>query len=148
MKFAFRKHAPGLFSWLIRQWTRSEYSHVEAGFGVTMISAVEGIGVRSVCIAEDFDRTKWDVIEVPLSAKEDSDAYLFAMSELGCKYDWKGIIFCQVFHWGRQHADHWFCSEFCTAVFQATGRAVGVKPYQQSPGAFARLLKGYGYAIC
>jgi len=148
MRFAFRKRAPGIFSWLIRMWTRSKYSHVEAVFGVTMISAVEGIGVRSVVLAEDFDRSKWDVIDVPLLPNEDSDAYMFAMSMLGCKYDWNGIVFCQVVHWGREHPERWFCSEFCTAIFQASGKARGVKAYQQSPGAFCRLLKGYGYALC
>lgn len=141
MLVIFRRRAPGFFSWLIRLWTRSEFSHCEVVFGEsTMISAVEGIGVRCVIALGDFDPKTWEVVPVPLPYYEHK-AYAWAISELGCKYDWYGIMFCQVFKWGRHHKDRWFCSEFCTAVLQEVGLLPGVKPYQQSPGKLYKLLK-------
>lgn len=139
----FRRRAPGLFSWAIRLWTRSEFSHTEMVFGgSTMISAIEGIGVRTVVAIGPFDPKIWETVHVSSAAGYEHKAHEWAMSELGCKYDWMGIFFCQVFKFGRQHKAKWFCSEFCTAVIQQAGLLPGVKPYQQSPGKLYHLLTG------
>jgi len=143
MILIFRRRAPGFFSWLIRLWTRSEFSHCEVVFGgANMISAVEGIGVRSVLALEPFSPKTWTTVHLPAAAGYEQKAYEWAIQELGCKYDWLGIVFCQVFKFGRQHQDKWFCSEFCTAVVQQTGLLPGVKPYRQSPGKLYRLITG------
>lgn len=143
MIVVFRRRAPGIFSWLIRQWTRSEFSHSEVLLnGNTMFSAVEGIGVRKVLVAEDFDPKKWTIVHVPTDTSEDIKTYHWCEEQLGDPYDWAGIFFCQVFKFGRQHQSRWFCSEFCTAALQSIGRFPGVKPYQQSPGKLYKLLTG------
>ena len=141
MIIAFRKRAPGLFSWAIRLWTRSEFSHTEALFGTTMISAVEGMGVRA-CVVGTLLPAQWELVQVDCSPEQERKAYEWAVDELGCKYDWMGIFFCQVFKFGRQHKAKWFCSEFCTAVMQQTGQLLNARPHRQCPGRLYYLLTG------
>ena len=140
MIVVFQRRAPGLLSKLIRWWTRSEFSHCEVLFGRIMVSAVEGVGVRSLVVTEDLSAAQWEVVTPP--KHDDRDAYLWAISEQGCKYDWLGILFCQIFKFGRQHKDRWFCSEFCTAALQHAGLFTQVRPYRYSPGGLYYLMTG------
>lgn len=143
MIVAFRKRKHSLFSWLISWWTKSIFVHCEIVLaGGTMISAVEKRGVRIIYTLDEFSEKSWELVEITMTEKQETDIYTWCLGELGCKYDWAGILFCQVFKFGRQHKDKWFCSEFCTAALQQAGWLQGVKPYQQCPGKLYQLLTG------
>lgn len=144
MYIVFQRRRSGLFSWLVRLWTGSEFVHCEAVFGTTMVSAVPGVGVRAVVVLAGggFDQGSWEIVQIDASPRHEQDAYWWAIGEVGSKYDWLGILMCQVLRWGRQHKARWFCSEFCAALLQQTGQLRGVKPHQQSPGDLYYLLTG------
>jgi hypothetical protein len=154
MRVVFRKREPGLFPWLIRMWTRDKHNHCELVLGndenACMISAVEGLGVRLVYLipGESFDPKKWDVVTIDCKPSKESAIYVWALSEVGCKYDWRGIFFCQVFKWGWHSKDKWFCSEFCTAGLQEIGVLMREKAWYQSPGKLYKLLTDKEHPIC
>jgi uncharacterized protein YycO len=147
LKVAFLKRDPSLMGWLIQTWTRSPYIHTELVFNdVTMVSSIQGIGVRSLHVPGWYDRDKWDTIEVVVSESEQKAILEWLKCEMGSGYDWFGLFMCQVFRFGRHNQNKWFCSELCTAALQSIGRFPGVKPYQQSPAKLYKLLRSYGYA--
>jgi hypothetical protein len=143
MIIAFRKRTPGVFSSLIRLWTRSKYDHCELLLsGRTLVGATSVDGVRIKILEEDLPTGLWDVLDIPITPVQDALIYQWATGEVGCHYDWLGIFFCQVLPIGRQSNDEWFCSEFCSAAVQQIGLLQGVKPYKQSPGKLYHLLTG------
>lgn len=105
----------GLLSWLIRWQTRGTYSH--AALLMTdgrIVESWPGIGVRVRHVSN------WrgiDAFSVPrLSAAEWDRAIAFALNEVGCGYDWCGVIrFISRRHL-PYHPNDWFCSEL---VFEA-----------------------------
>ena len=112
-----------------------------------MISAVPDEGVRLTFLPDPLPSEQWSVIDIPTTVAQGGLVYSWAYSEIGSKYDWLGILLAQVFRFGRQHKERWFCSEFCTAALQQLGIATNVKPYHQNPGSLFHLLKGFGYEI-
>lgn len=145
MILAFRKHGRGLFPFIIRLWTRSPYNHCEVVFsGLTMISAIEGRGVRLIHLLDALPAAQWDVVEVPMSVEQENAAYAWSLTEIGAKYDWLGILLCQVFKFGREHPRRWFCSEFCAAILLHAGLLLAQPPYKYSPGTLYKTLTAKG----
>jgi uncharacterized protein YycO len=140
MHIAFRRRSIGVYSALIKWWTNSPYDHCEILFpNGTLISAIDMQGVRAMTVSS-LSPDVWDIVEVMATPSQEAKAYQWALGELGCKYDWMGILLCQVLRLGRHHSDRWFCSEFCAAGLQQAGFLPGVKPYKLSPGGLYRLL--------
>ena len=103
----------------IRLATRGKYSHVElipgcAEFGrkeVCLSSSSRDGGVREKAMVLKSDN--WDLV----SFTADADAVCgFVRSHIGAPYDYSGILFSQVFGFGRHNPHKWFCSEICAAA--------------------------------
>lgn len=101
----------------IKFWTRGRYSHVElidtsvsplipGEWNWYSADAYTGI-VRSKNMQYRPDR--WDIYNIKLPAEE--VAISFLKSQLGKRYDWKGILLSQIFNAHRHGSDKWFCSE-------------------------------------
>jgi hypothetical protein len=68
---------------------------------------VEGeVREKNVVYIEDH----WDMWDLNL-CNEESEAIEFIKSQIGKKYDWRGIFFSQLFNSDREDNDKWFCSE-------------------------------------
>lgn len=136
IRLALYKGKGNFYDRLIRWWTGSPYSHCEMVMpdGRFLTSSPRDGGVRAKVIEQDA--LTWDFIELPAWVDAERIELLFAENK-GLKYDWLGIVFCQIIK-GRWHSrNRWFCSEFCAA-------AIGcARPYEYSPGDLADLLKGF-----
>jgi len=148
MKILFQKKSETIIDRLICWWTRGPYFHCSVLFSDNtvlhgdnvLIEATRGFGVRTF-ILENYDPDHWDAIDVPMSDSEEAEVKEWAVKEIGCKYDWSGLIWSQVFRIPREHPDKWFCSEFAVAALQQAARLPGVKPCSVSPNGLARILK-------
>lgn len=116
----------GIFSRLIKWFTRSSVSHISILIYAgdldgeerewTILEAVEGEGVREVGLEayqKSYHARKIDFYSfvVPFE-KEESVEFLSALrKEIGAKYDWLGV-FRFVTRRRHAHDKKWFCSEF------------------------------------
>jgi uncharacterized protein YycO len=142
MKYAFAKNGTGIFSKLICLWTWSKYYHVEAIFsdGTTFGALPKGDMRTNYEKNKKYDPYYWDLIEVPHTKEEEDVLRKWCDSEVGCKYDWNGILFSQVLGLRREHPNKWFCSELCTAMEKKLGNFLNVTPCTVSPKKFYYLL--------
>lgn len=140
----------GLFSRLIRWFTRAEYSHVSAWFwdandphGGFVIEAMEGEGVRTFPAdhhraAREAGTINCYALRTPLTTDEQGRLHALMERELGKGYDWLGVI---RFVSRRRHkgADNkWFCSEIVAYAFEEIGRPLSNRPsWQMTPGDVA-----------
>lgn len=145
----FYKGPEGVFGKLIRWWTRSPYSHCAICFNdigegegrYLIVEAMNGVGIRQRKVA-DIDPTIWDRVDIPVSPASCARVFDWSQRELGCPYDWSGLIWSQVLHIPREHKDKWFCSEFAAAALQQLDMLMGEKPCTFSPGSLWRRIKG------
>jgi hypothetical protein len=121
----------GVYNWLVRKWTRSDYSHVELvmSTGRAWSASFEDGGIRSKLI--DFDPTKWDVVDLPEQLEPAAVAWFTARR--GAKYDLLGnlqFVLAVIPHSRKR----WFCSE-------AVAAALGIPdPWRYDPGTLASAL--------
>lgn len=148
MKIAFNKNSPGLFDSLIRGWTGSPYSHCELLFddGVSY-SSMNWVGTRFIKF-EPHNKFYWDILDLPTTKDEDIVIHEFCIFELGCRYDWWGIIASQIIKMARSSKNKWFCSEICTAALQRVGYFEGSVPSTFSPGKLYKRLREAGATVC
>ncbi len=148
MKIVFQKKATGLFDVLIRWWTKSPYSHCELLFDDgNSYSSMAGVGTRFIKF-EPYNAAYWDVLDLPTSKDEDIVMHEFCIFELGCKYDWYGILASQIIKAARSSKTKWFCSEICTATLQRVGYFEGSVPSTFSPGKLYKRLREAGAKPC
>lgn len=121
----------GIYSWAVRKWTKSSYSHVELvlSTGRAWSSSFEDGGVRSKLI--DFDPARWDLVDLPPALEQAAVAWFEA--HRGAGYDLVGnlqFVLSPIPHSRRR----WFCSE-------AVAAALGIPdPWRYSPGTLASAL--------
>lgn len=142
MKAIFWIGRSGFFGSLIRLFKHRGISHCEImfsdGFSGTADSAKGGITLYPIA----FNPADWFVIDIPCTPAEETTVRQFFLDEAGCGYDWLGIVFCQVFHWGWGSKNKWFCSEACmTALRPLFPEFKDIKPYQVDPATLAVLLE-------
>lgn len=108
----------GLYAWLVRKWTRSEWSHIAVfyrnGGDACFIDAAPRIGVRSHFIANDW----------PDAAQHTHCAwypatFAYAMSFVGQKYDFLDAIRAAVGLPSKHRG--YMCSEFAAALMRHMG---------------------------
>ena len=108
----------GLFSKLIKWWTKSDYSHVEIILREKWISSnshLGGVTVRELGPLKD----NWDYVEVKVNGMRERPVNEFIESQSDKKYDWSGIVWAQVFHITRgERQNKWFCSEICSEILR------------------------------
>ncbi len=108
MKLIFgRNNLP--FSWLIRIFTWSRWSHVGIVVNDKVIEATALHGVVMTPIA-DFIKRYNDHSYATMLTENDADAEFRALLEVGKKYDFSAI-FGILFRSGWNQDDAWFCSE-------------------------------------
>jgi len=121
----------GIYSRVVRWWTKSRYSHVELvlSTGGAWSSSFEDGGVRSKLI--DFDPARWDLVDLPPALEPAAVAWFEA--HRGAGYDLVGnlqFVISPVPH----SRSRWFCSE-------AVAAALGIPdPWRYSPGTLASAL--------
>lgn len=122
----------GVYSWGVRKWTRSNYSHCELIFSngdAASSSYIDG-GVRFKKI--DFEDGKWDFVTLPDSLENAARDWF--VQHQGEKYDLWGNVHFVISAVGDDK-DKWFCSE-------AMGAALGLdEAWRYSPGELKPVLE-------
>jgi len=133
MKAIFWIGKCGLVGTLIRAFKRRGVSHAEIMFsdGVCGTSQPNGgVVLRHI----DFNRADWVVLDLPCTPEQEAAVRAFFVEELGCPYDWSGILFAQILGWNWQSKKKYFCSEVCVAALQKAYSALaGLKPWRVDP---------------
>lgn len=130
----FRAERGNWIDRIIGWFSRGPFSHVElllppVGMGADeqpsdsvltigfSASGKDGAGVRMKYF-HPTDPTAWVIVPLP-PLHHGYDALRFALGELGCKYDWWGII--RFILPVRASKTKWFCSEIVAAFLQRAG---------------------------
>lgn len=133
----------GFIPKLIKWWTKSNYCHCEFLFSDGLRFGCSPISPFTTRFSKETPSSiYWDYVSIPMSAEDEIKIREFCTSEIGCKYDWEGIFFSQIFHWGYENKKKWFCSEICTAGLQHIGLLKDMKANRISPGDLYKLTKG------
>lgn len=143
----FQKNWPSLFARVVRMWTWSPHNHVELRIsdaaGYQHFNADVKLGTVTFKSTELHPHF-WDIVPVPgLSAAQVEQVRAWLTDELGCPYDWAGILLTQFLPLGRQSRTKWFCSELCVAALQQVGLLTDRKPWRVSPAKLWKLTKGW-----
>lgn len=139
MKLAFYR-GNEWYSKVIQWWTKSPYSHVELIVDGKWISSDPTDGVRIWDEAKIENVELFDYIEI--DAGMNDTFHWFLGNELGCAYDWKGIVFSQFFNLGVNSNTKWFCSEIITKLLQILlyRDVLDLQPNKVSPGMLYKVL--------
>lgn len=129
----------------VRLWTRGPYSHCELVIGDLWLSASPREGM--VRFKNMTDATAWDFIPLDLDVAQIEQILRAAEAELGCGYDWLGIVLTQIINLNRQDPKRWFCSELITNLLQTAGYLPKTLiPHQIDPNELFILLGGKHHA--
>ena len=96
-------------SFIIRKFTKSNWSHVAIEHNGMVIESVTHGGVRMVPL-DDFESQYPRLFKMELPYKANEKIFNVVKSQIGKKYDWTAIL---AFGFNRnwQEKDAWFCSE-------------------------------------
>lgn len=127
---ALRKRKGGLWAWLIRRWTRSDYDHCELVVGQCWYSSLLWSGgVRRL---DSQPPGEWDFVSIPWANDDEIESYFYATDAYG--YDWLAIL-GQVVRGRWQLKQSAMCSEWCAA-------AIGLpQPWAYDPGMLGETVE-------
>lgn len=122
---------------VIRWATRGQYSHVELIAGPAQLGNVAeclsasgrdgGVRAKRIYLRPEA----WHLVEMP-EVSDELATYILA--RIGARYDYLGILLCQVLALGRHDPGRWFCSEIIA-------EALGIpQPQRISPQGLFDLL--------
>ena len=143
MHVLFWKGPVGPIGSLIRAWEGRPYSHAELRFSDGKRFRINA-GIHSQFYWSDeghlWDSSNWDCLQV-LGGNE-AFTRQWCETEVGCGYDWAGILFAQILKWNWQSPRNWFCSELCVAALQAGGypQVAGLNAWKYSPARLGKVL--------
>jgi len=144
LRVIFLKKDASIFARLIRLWTWSPYCHSEILFSDgSTFSSHAGFGTRFGRVPF-MQEPRWDVLEVSMPEEDEQRVRTFCTGELGCGYDWWGILASQVLGLRREHPHKWFCSEACAAGLKLVGFPLRQLPCMYSPGGLYKALLQLG----
>lgn len=146
--FAFYKGNYRWWSRVIRWWTRSPYSHCEfyivpkdasAEYGYMFgISDNQRVRVQVANLFLERNKKKWDLYRMQENLKInnrninkrlfDAINFLFTNTQ-GKKYDWKGLIFANLFNRKEHDPDKYTCSEWLLEAFDLASNILFPKWY-------------------
>lgn len=121
IRIAFYKNGEGFVHRAVRWYTESPYSHAELIMpdGVTWITISPFFNSRvTPRIKTEYDKEKWDFIDLPLSWREPVKKYQkqqlvkFVKETSGNKYDWTGMLLSNISPFKIRRANRWYCSEW------------------------------------
>jgi hypothetical protein len=127
----------GIVDRLIAWQTQSLYCHAELVFGrlvpTLTFSATKSQGVRFGRISDLNNPKHWALVDIPLTLQQEQEAYAFAKTMLGQKYNTLGIL---RFVFGPIHTPKHeaFCSQAILMVLQHVGLYKGVPSDRVDPG--------------
>ena len=139
MKLAFYKANSTFVDKVIGWATKSPYTHVELvlenqdyekGKMWCIGSSGRDGGVRKKLIKMDLD--KWEIVDCPWLGEKHQ---ILLETQLGKKYDMKGIILSQMLSLSRHKKSRWFCSELIAWSLELGN------PQRVSPGDLYSLVK-------
>lgn len=137
---AFQKRPATLWCKLICWWTKGPYFHTATWFDdKTFVEAI-GTGVHRIKVS-GLDPEHWDTIKIPITQEQFIKLNKWIDTELGCGYDWIGMICSQGLGWHFRSENKWYCSEFTIAMLQQIGMLVGKDPCEIDPNELFKLLK-------
>lgn len=143
MKVAFLK-GTGFIDYIIKIWTFGKYSHSELVFSDGTWFSTELAWPFKTSFHrydEQWANKHFDFIDINITAEQEQRIREFCVGEVGCAYDWKGIILSMILPFKKADAEKWFCSEICVAALQIIGLLQGVKPQCVFPNKLSKLLK-------
>ena len=115
IKIAFYKGKGDWANAVVRWWTKSTYSHAE----LVLPDDVSWVGIspfiNSVVhrrIVLDYDRSKWDFVEIDVSREQYEVILQFLEDTAGQGYDWIGMLLSQFLPCRIKHRNRWYCSEW------------------------------------
>jgi hypothetical protein len=143
MKAIFWIGKSGILGTLVRVFKGFGSNHVELLFSDGM-SGTSDV-VKGICFYRlNYLPENWIAIDIPCTPEEEAEVRkFFEVDEKGCGYDMRGIVFAQVFPWGIESKDKWFCSEACVAALQRVKSLTflkDLKPYTIDPGELLKIL--------
>lgn len=115
MKLLFSTNRWNFFSWAIRVFSWSDYSHVEVAIGPDQLLGADfwdGVNIKKVKERIHSDKLLLCEFDIPEEYQQDFIDALKA--ELGKKYDVPGI-FGHMFKTEWERTNKWFCSELPVA---------------------------------
>lgn len=122
MKVIFTYRPYSLFSWLIRLFTFSKFSHVALMLSSEyIVDATFKHGVK-ISTTEEFLKqyplSRQTIVDIDIP--NSSDTIGFILKQLGKPYDWTAIVGI-VTQRNWQEDDSWFCSELIEAAIKSGG---------------------------
>jgi len=126
---------------LIKWRTHSQYFHVEMIVGDKWISTNPEAG--AVYIHELLPlNDNYDYFDIKIHGSKVKKMMKFAESQVGKKYDWKGILLSQTINLAIDDKDKWFCSEIMAEMLKSSGYLNTSKDSNQySPETIYQLVK-------
>jgi hypothetical protein len=116
----------GIAGKLIRLWRQSKITHVELVLSdhtaITSDATKDGVAIydfnSNFKSGKIEDHSNWIYQSCRFSKEIEAKIKEFANNEQTCLYDWRGIIFSQIFNFGLQSSSRWFCSEIVTQMLK------------------------------
>jgi hypothetical protein len=131
-KLIFDKQPKTVFEKLICWWTKSPYCHVEIwNDGYSYTASAKDNGVRKY-YKPFINPEIWDTVEVDVPKGEIERLYEETKDHT---YDWKGIVFKEIFNITLDSSSAWYCSEWCA-------EALGLEDRLVSPGDLYNNITG------
>jgi len=134
----------GWGSGLIKKFTRSEYSHVSLVFHLHgNVQEIESLQGKGLIQHKPHKACHKDFVEyaVPLTYEQVVDAHILAMSLVGAKYDWSGVV-SFLLHRTKHTLNKFFCSELVAYVLLRVGYPLTRRsPYKESPDSVMESLR-------
>jgi len=126
---------------LIKWKTKSEYFHVEMIIKNKWISTnptANTVYIHDLLPLNDH----YDYFNINIHGAKVNKMLKFAESQVGKKYDWKGIFLSQAVDFNIDNKNKWFCSEFVAEMLKIGGYNTNNKPSNQySPEDIYQLVK-------
>jgi hypothetical protein len=118
-------------------------SHVMLAVGNGLVVEAVGPGVRIVTLEQALQGDTYAMVMRDSKLTDPSKAVSFAMSKVGAKYDFQGIVTHPRFgifsNSGIQMTDHYFCSELIDAAYKAADAPLFLPPAASAPSDYPAL---------
>lgn len=118
---------------LIKWWTRGPYSHTELQIGDYLFSASQYDGSVRYIPMHRITEKNWDIVDLGSWDLDYDRIEHFSKTQIGKKYDWKGIFLSQIFPFNTHSKNRWFCSEICHYALMVGGMKDTVPSYNVHP---------------
>lgn len=127
---------------LIQWWTKSKFFHVAIELDGFWYTALPLGGVQKL---SEIDEEEFQIIQMKhrkLHPEQHNVMMNYINGQIGLDYDWKGIMFSQVFKFGWNSGSKWFCSEYITKILQLmyVDEVFDEMPNKVSPAKLYHLL--------